>query len=288
MNIKLNIDIPQIDEEISDDLLKSTIQIFKHTVDGVKPLGSGILFSFEDNYFILTAAHNLKGLKRQDLSVRIGNSLISLEHDILHYISETGENKDDKIDLGAILIRTNDAIQDINTFNRCINLEDINFNPVQQKSTSIQTTNPDYIMFGYPESQTKLKHGSSDHWKVKVLYFKCGLNNIDTSEIIDLGFRNHIFCTRTKGGSDLYTGQKRNLPLLYGMSGCGLWQLNKIDVNTGRFQLKLCGIFYGVEKEFLIFTKVGHVIDMIRESFNLKKLPCLGYNLNWNKKLHTL
>ena len=69
------------------------------------------------------------------------------------------------------------------------------------------------------------------------------------------------------------TKVKQKLPALEGMSGGGLWDFVGYDINKNEPVLKLVGIMIEYRRDFIISTKVDYVIAMIRERFNLPKLP---------------
>lgn len=273
----------EIYKEISEYLLITTIQFFKKGNDGsIVPLGCGVLFSFEDDYFIITAAHVIFDENVPEIYFRVRYEMISLESHKVKYVKSSGNGILDKIDIATIKITTPYSIEKLIKHSQFIGLEQIQFNPKQLQGNDIKVKSLEYLMFGYPAKKTKLKYNNAREWKVKGLFYWCGLHNIDISKAQEDGFIHHIFCSKMSKGIDLSNNLQQKLPQLPGMSGCGLWVPGKFNLRTGKLQVKLVGIFYGVQHSLMIFTKIDFAIELIRQAYKLPKMPKTHLKLNIN------
>ncbi|WP_304236551.1 hypothetical protein [Jiulongibacter sediminis] len=100
--------------EIGQILLKNTVQIFKNKSEkGIGGLGSGILFEFEDNYFIITASHNFihsdefVGQWINDFTIQVGEFLYDLNREIIFGIDKPSYERT-KIDFSRIRVSVRD------------------------------------------------------------------------------------------------------------------------------------------------------------------------------------
>lgn len=260
-------------EDLEDFFESYTIQFFKKTVDkGVVPHCCGVTFKFENNLFILTAAHCIFDEQIPDLYVRTtSNEMVSLEFEKLIWYTESEVDNYDKIDVAFIEIKTDYLKNLLQISYKFLSLEDLKFghNQIQQKSIKIPLK---YFMYGYPANQSKLIEKDGISWKIKGLTLFCGLNNINLENLISENFLNHYFINYTKKGISK-TNTKQHLPNFKGMSGCGLWIPVIDSFQSNHISAKCIGLFYGRERNVFVFTKIEYAIQLIRNKSNLLKLP---------------
>ena len=272
--------------ETGQILSKFTVQIFKENIEkGFGSLGSGVLFSFENSYFIITASHNFihqgefvgKGMK--DYYIQLGDrSLFSLRNEDVRGIVEKSYLLN-RIDLAVVKVDSKEIIEALLENKRFLRLEDINFFPEQRVAYEANTEASDYyVLFGFPGTKTKkeIKTGNplikEKKFKVKAYCQLEYLKNKVPPKLIDIGFTTHIFFSKIKKGSDLYLNKRLIKPVQNGMSGCGLWEIYA-DFVDGTPKLKLAGIFTEFQMGFGISVKLKLVITFIRQNFNLNRLP---------------
>ncbi|MBK8562883.1 MAG: hypothetical protein IPN76_05930 [Saprospiraceae bacterium] len=271
--------------EIGQILLKNTVQLFKNKSEkGIGGLGSGILFEFEDNYFIITASHNFihsgefVGHGIDDFSVQVGQYLYDLKREIIFGIDEPSYERT-KIDLAIVKLKSSNLIDDLKKHKSFLALSNINFFPNQRIINEANNEPSDYyILFGFPETKTKkvIKsyNPTIEDRKFNITAY-CQmeyLRNKIPQRLIKEGFTNHIFFNKIKKGSDLNFENRLIKPVQNGMSGCGLWEIN-VDLIEGKPQLKLAGIFTEFQKGFGISVKLKFAIALIQQMFNLERLP---------------
>lgn len=297
--------------DIWKSISKSTIQILKYTSKNkLGGLGSGILFEFEDNYFIITASHNFINSNKfegiSDFRIGVENFgiesftaedfrtgafrsevfILSLKNESMFGIAES-TYKEYKIDLAIIKIRSQDLIETLKSHKSFLSLSDISHFPEQRirKQYNKDEISYYYILYGFPATQTKIvtnKYNSEVKEGEEILEVNpyCQteyLRNNVSKKLIKEGFTNHIFFSKIKKGSDLFSKKQRAKPPQNGMSGCGLWEI-KLD-DKGKPQVKLVGIFTEFQENFGISVKLKFAIYFIREKFQLKRLPTYDINI---------
>jgi len=269
----------EVNDEIENILFRNTIQFFR-TSDkyGVESHGSGTLFKFEDSYFVLTASHNFVDENLNQLTIQAGDDLhfFNKEHTV-------GINKDtynrNKIDIAIIKLKHGKLLDDLLNYKAFIELKDMDFHAEQKILKKQDEKEVDYyFLFGFPASKTDLKI-KKDHSNLKKKYFKiiayCQMEYLENkipNKLIQDGFTNHLFFNKNKKGADKNFKGRIIKPKQNGMSGCGLWEVY-FNVNSGKVQTKQVGIFTEFQRGFGISVKIKFAIELIRESFNLKRLP---------------
>ncbi|WP_338790991.1 hypothetical protein [Bernardetia sp. MNP-M8] len=294
------------------NISKSTVQIFKYTYENkLRGHGSGVLFQFEDNYFIITASHNfiekngfvgegiddfwvgVENFTAKDFRVggfRSESVIFSLKNQNMLGIDKSTYERY-KIDLAIIKITSQALIESLKSHKSFLSLSDISHYPKQRilEQYNKGEISDYYILYGFPASQTKVitnKYNPKVKDGEKILnanpycqteYLK---NNV-SKKLIEEGFTNHIFFSEFKKGYDLFSHQRKNKPIQRGMSGCGLWEIH-IDTK-GKPCIKLVGIFTEVEEGFGISVKLPFAIYFIREYWGLEKLPHYGIKIRLGK-----
>jgi hypothetical protein len=278
--------------EIGQILSKNTVQIFKNNIEkGIGGLGSGILFEFEDNYFIITASHNFVhadkfvGQGIEDFTLQVGEYLYDLKKEFFFRIDKPTYERT-KIDLAIIKLRSKNLIDGLKKNKSFLKLSDINFFPNQRVINEVNNEPSDYyILYGFPGTKTKrviksFKPTVEDNKFNITAYCQMEyLKNKVPKKLIEEGFTNHTFFNQIKKGSDLDFKNRIIKPVQNGMSGCGLWEINTHLID-GKPKIKLVGIFTEFQKGFGISVKLKFAILLIQQKFKLNRLP----NFKWIEK----
>ena len=148
--------------EIGQILSKNTVHIFKNNIEkGIGGLGSGILFEFEDNYFIITASHNFIGADKfvgkgiENFTLQVGEYLYDLKKEIFFGIDKPTYERT-KIDLAIIKLKSTNLVDDLKKNKSFLKLSDINFFPNQRVINEVNNEPSDYyFLFGFPGTKTK-------------------------------------------------------------------------------------------------------------------------------------
>lgn len=272
--IKEDILLKQIHEVHLPEFMKNTVQIFAiNSIDGIFSLGTGVLCEFDRRNFILTANHNLEGENIDELRLRIDSKLIHLPSIQVIYTKPKVNELIDKYDIAIIEILDSDAIIDFKARMQFIGLENIGLNASQRMSEKVNISRNDYMCFGFPGRATKVYVDKKKEFRVSPYLLGCGLNKRNLDSIINEGYNCHLFINKMKKSTNYNTNIRTNIRNLNGMSGCGLWDINYFDAQTGRFVMKLVGILIRQNIDLLIFTKVDLIIGMMRDIVGIKSLP---------------
>lgn len=275
----------QLAEETAGFLSKCTIQFFRRNFEeGLVAHGSGILFAFQENYFIISASHNFLDEDKENIKIRTGNTIEDIRNSKLIFSVQTGDFIEDKIDTAILKLEDANLIEILKTNNYFIELGDVQLDH-RQKITNEEESLESYlyILFGYPGKQSKPKYKSENKWNIKALYLQGQLQRLNSQILEDKGYANHVVFNKLKKGKKHYTGGRVNLPSLKGMSGCGLWDIQGYDLKKGRQKLKLVGIFIEINHNLAISTKIDYAIEMIKHHFGCSRLPSSNHVKNWNK-----
>jgi hypothetical protein len=277
----------QIAHEIGDFLSKCTLQFFRENlIEGLVAHCSGVLFTFEEKYFIITAAHCFIDENKDDIKIRVGNTIQELRQTRLVFALESNDIFKDKIDTAILSIENADLIQELKDSHHFIGVEDIALDHKQKGQHSGENLESLlYILFGYPGTQSKLKYRSTKNWNIKALFLHGDLRYPTKDWVVNQGYSNHVFFDKIKKGRKYSSGERVNLPKLKGMSGCGLWDIQGYDIKNNRQKIKLVGIFIEVNFNYAIATKIDLAMEFIRYFFNCEKLPISNHIMKMQKEI---
>jgi len=273
----------------SNFLAKCTIQLFRmNSEEGIKAHGSGVLFSFNSKFFIISAAHNFLDEEKESIRLRIGPHLEKIEDADLIYTLLVGDPSVDKIDISVLHIRSQELIKQLQIHNEFIHVNDIIIDH-EQKIVPQETgsKNGQYLLFGYPGKQTKKIYKSITEWKVKALSIEIFYTENDIQRLKESGFVNHILFNKLNKGYVQPSNDQIHLPEFGGLSGCGLWDFSGFDLENQRMNTKLVGIFIEIRSNLGISTKIDFAIELIRAHFNEITLPISNHVLQWQKQRRT-
>ena len=273
-------------EKSANFLNKCTIQLFRNnSEEGLVPHGCGILFSFQNYYFLISAAHNFADEPKNDIKLRIGNEIKSIQKSELKFSLETGDLEKDKIDTAVLQIKDKTLISLLKKENEFIDIQDIELDH-KQKILNLDSSVESYlyILYGYPAKQSKPKFNSEFEWVINALYLQGMLVNPKDKTLEKGGYTNHVVIDKLKKGKKYHTGERVNLPIFKGMSGCGLWDIQGFDIKRNKLRIKLVGIFIEIGSNLAISTKIDFAIEVIRYKFGCKKLPSSTHLKNMKKR----
>lgn len=266
--------LKEIHEFHLPELIKNTVQIFvQNSVEGICSLGTGVLFSFENRYFILTANHNLEGENLRELRLRIEDRLFQFPDIKVYHTKPKRNEKIDRYDVAILELLDSQAISAFEAKMNFIGLNDIQLGANQRMSEKVNITCNDYMCFGFPGRTTRIYEDEKNQFMVSPYLLGCGLNKRNLAPLIKEGFDCHIFINKMKKARKYETKERISIQKLNGLSGGGLWDINYIDAQTGRFVIKLVGILIRQNIDLLIFTKIDLIIGMFRDIVGLRSLP---------------
>ncbi|MEO0684695.1 MAG: hypothetical protein AAFY76_06505 [Cyanobacteria bacterium J06649_11] len=263
--------------ESAQRVSRFTVQMFRISDKGtIESFASGVLFQFEENYFLITASHVFENEHVPELRIRSGDGVIEIHGEFLRVLN-------DILDI-AIVKLSNSSALNLKESHSFLGLVDIEFNPVQK---ILRTPTPDlsnyYMMFGYPASKTKAKYNSPKEINIVAYYVGTYLHRDNVNRLKEEGYKWHLFTDRRKKYIGLRSRNKQHAPSLNGMSGSGLWEIKVIDIQSKEPTTKLAGIFIEKNGEHLVSIKAEIAIPIIRERWKLYRLPNITIDFDGQK-----
>lgn len=265
-------------------LQKCTVQLFRTDIEeGIVAHGTAILFTYRNNFFLITASHNFVGEDPKSIRIRVGPHLEKISNSVLKFSKETGSLAKDKIDLAVLWFNDSELIACLHKYNTFIELQDLRIDHEQKVVTSHRKDSK-YILFGFPGSRTKQKFGVQNAWNVKALYIEVMLKQFHNDQIELPGFVGHLAFDRPTKGMNPATGSRTSLPKFKGLSGGGLWDIIGIDPANNMLDIRLVGIFIELSLTLGFATRIDFAIELIRSHFGLATLPASSFIRDWRLK----
>jgi len=237
--------------------IRSYTCIFLKNRNNYKQHGTGVFVKIESKYFLFTAAHVLDDIEDVFIPLNNGADLLKPGGEIVtNYPNTSREN--DELDLG-ILILDELSIKDISNHYSFLEGQDIqiNHNPSHLLN---------YLIFGYPSTWSKKSiTKNSFHTKPFIHPTKC-INKEDYTKYNRKEFLNLIVEYDRQNTLNLKSQSLSFGPDLFGISACGLWYLNPIDLNSNP---KLIGIMneWSIENRNKLFaTRIDAYTEILRNN----------------------
>jgi hypothetical protein len=248
-----------------NSILQSTVLFFHDKAKGKQSaLGSGLLFSLDQKFFMITAAHVI-GEKQKEIYVILSDKEIQLGGLLLLTpIPISGKRDDDKIDI-AIMHLTDSSVADLLQNFKFIELENIG---ISYKKIS----QANYLVVGYPATKTKKVWGK-DEIKSKPFVYRSKENEI--FNYAKFGFSNKLHIAVKFDGKVVSTRNKNlhKAPNLHGISGCGLWYLKDFGKPSMIDNKQLVGVVIEQKKYYghnaIIATRIDLITEAIRQQFDV-------------------
>ena len=233
--------------------------------DNPRPYASGVFMRVDDNYFLLTAGHVVDDCEENIyIGIKQGEPLLRLGGELVKNVPET-EREKDKID-AAVMKLDECTINKIGNAYQFVDFGNIEINHHSKKL-------PMYLSLGFPASMSKYNSYKNELVSKPFQYITmCA----DDSVYEKLGCDpkvNLITHYDKKDVVDYTSGEKKNGPDPYGISGSGLWYipetevLKSLDINK-----KLVAIMTEWptnDRRYWIGTKIDVFTEIIRIRFGL-------------------
>lgn len=261
-----------------DKAFPVTVHFFQDSLTKVpQPLGCGVLFTFQNNFFIITAAHLLEGDVHNDIRVMVEGYLYPLQgiwKFVLNDIDETQEFPQN-VDLAVFKFIPCQLLTRLQQDRGFLELQHLAFDQQQVVSSSPDVTNVlcGYHIVGYPSSRTKYDtEVDSYRSTMYVTYTTLHKKNLKRLRK-KFNSNHHLFFDYRTTGKNPKENSKVKLPTYGGLSGTGIWKVNHFV--GGDLNIKLAGIFLQTSQKesVMIGLKIDMILQVIREAFNLPRLP---------------
>lgn len=247
----------------------STFTFFKNRTNYIQH-GTGVFVKFESKYFIFTAAHVLDDIEDLFIPLNNGFDLLKPGDQVIKNKSADIREKDE-LDLGIIIL-DEISVKEILSEYSFLECEDVEINHSQINLLT-------YIIFGYPTSWSKKSMiKNSFHTKPFFQITKC-IEKEDYAKYERNEFLNLIVEYDRKNTPNLKSKSLSFGPNLYGISGCGLWYINPIDLKSNP---KLVGIMNEWSKKNrskLFATRIDAYTEILRNNkiISFKESSLFGF-----------
>jgi len=252
-------------EIIAGELTKYTCQLFidkEGKKEYFQPFGSGVLFTHNNNYYLLSCAHVLLDDKQSlPYILKSKNEISTIGGEYLTSgLPESNKRKDDKYDFSIVKLNGETIENFINSGHKFLDESFV--------LTGYEPKEKDLAMcIGYPASRTKV------NVQQKTISSK-GLKYISRFLKYDLskdGFDSRIHLLVKYSINNFFNSFSKTVsrgPKPAGLSGGGLWSIfiNKKEMVS----IKLVGILteYSENHSVLISTRIDLLIDCIKQNFD--------------------
>ncbi|MFV0545089.1 MAG: hypothetical protein ACK5ND_02625 [Bacteroides sp.] len=236
------------------------VQIYKKESEDepidISALASGVLFEFNNGYYLLTAGHVYENETVQDIGTFINGDFYVLQGAI-SYLSPCKSKENNKGDI-AVCKLLPEVAEDLKQYYSFTTIEQIAMNHILSEENR-------YFIFGYPVTKTKK---NTQRKTIKPIPFKFVTKGITTPQIyqkldLDNG-TNFLLDFHRKKLADTKTNIKQTAPKPYGISGTGLWYLDKDK------KIYLVGIMteWRDKESSFLSTRIDLPIELIHHRFD--------------------
>lgn len=224
---------------------------------------TGILFTFKEEYFLITAGHVFENTNVKKMGFLIDSHIYFLDG-ILIYTRTEKDEISNSIDI-SVLKLSEDLANSLKTKYKFLSFDKIDFDHVVGDK-------PNYLIVGYPLKQIKYEKVNR---KVILdpLIFITGKANAEKYKRwkinSDINILLHYKQKKVRNFSNLLI-QSNSSPI--GISGCGVWYLSELkEINGVLPTYELIGFIneQTEDKHFLIATRIHIITEIFREKFGL-------------------
>jgi len=243
-------------------LLDDTMWNKKEEIE-LKLIGTGVLIQFQNNYFLLSAAHVIDHFHKKNIQPRIALEQLSnimFQPGGTIYKNTTALRDKDTIDIAFLLLDT-ESVEEISkhyTFLKEDNLA------IEHKFFNQEP----YVFYGYPSTTSKEKYDKSYFQSVPFMHVTTPLLqeqyfNFDRHpdyNVITSYDKHNSFSLKAKVIS--------NGPDLHGISGCGMWFIDPTNISSGYMEPKLTAIMtdWSLQNSgYIIGTRINVITHNIKK-----------------------
>ena len=242
---------------------KYTVRLLANHKNIYKIHGTGVLVSVKNSKYLLTASHVVD--KYDKLMIPLDSYNVMIPGGIVKFSLFEGNRENDSIDIAMIQLDS-ETIKELSPYYSFLPETSILTKHNSQKSLF-------YTYLGYPSTFSKLSH-SKDSFHSRVFFqynFQCDeeiytkLNRSPKTNIIIKYDKKNSLNTQAE---IISVG-----PDLYGMSGCGLWFTDPMDIYSEIPNPKLVAIMTDwpiKNRKCVIGTKMDIIMDSIKKEFTFE------------------
>ena len=251
------------------DLDCSTVQLFGYQDDSFVPDRTGVLFGVGDSHFVITAAHYLPEIARNNIPIFLPPTNPSQRP--IQLVGRTLITEQETIDI-AVWELTQDVVEQLVPTRRFLGMMDVDL-----RSVSLQGL---YLITGYPISYTVV---SPEAVRPTVLKYVAFIFSGDLDAVDNFDPSTHILLQHQRHGQSVQ-GQAFSAPRMNGMSGGGIWRLLELRPNWNqdwkRSDVKLVAIQNRcLHDQYCKGAWIIHALRLIWDSFPQLR-PALRLDFN--------
>ncbi|MBU2996388.1 hypothetical protein KO500_08075 [Cellulophaga baltica] len=243
--------------------MEQLITIRKHTItlikieNNYKHHGTGVLMVLKDKYLLVTAGHVLDDLEKLFIPLENGKIMFKPGGKLItNSVIEDREN--DFIDIGVLILDRN-SVKALKTSYQFLKEEQIIIN----HNFLVQD---DYLIFGFPSTWSK-KSYTRKSYHIRPF---CNLTNpVNVSEYSKYKRKSYLNIIVNYNRKQTLNTKSKTLsfgPDLFGMSGCGLWDISNFPL------VHLVAIMTDWPKENrskIIGVRMDIVTELLRKQYHL-------------------
>ena len=215
-----NVQSKRFTDSLVSVIKKCTIPILVNQGESYRQNGTGTLLRVAERSFLVTAGHVYKDAQSHGLTLYIGASESRVQP-LLGKFYHTPGGDDDPYDLGVRELPDNIAE----------NLRSFEFARFIDVITPSRTEQDIYCLAGFPTALSMEANPDRQTAESKVILILAGLYRSSTT-----GFRNvnpefHVLLdTNRSNAGPIDAAGAQSMPVLEGISGCGIWKTNLASV----------------------------------------------------------
>lgn len=249
-------------KEFAEKYLHSIQEISNYTctlfkdLDFYKQHGTGVFVKIGTKHFLFSAAHVFDDFEKLFIPIEQGKTLLKPGGKII--INKPKKNrKDDELDVGILIL------DDLSVKQLSIDYSFAESSNIEINHSSSDSTN--YIIFGYPSTWSKKSHSRNSFHTVPFFNITKSVSLKEYEKLNRNECLNLVVEYDRKNTPNLKSKTISYGPDLFGISGCGLWYINLLD-------LKSCPKLIGIMNEWsisnrnrLISTRIDAYTEILRK-----------------------
>ncbi len=227
-----------------------------------KVYGTGVFIQIQDHYFLISAAHVFDNYR--ELFIPLSRDYEVITPGGTTYNHNSANRDKDTIDIGVMKLDDQCIPHLLRSYN-FLQADDLAINHIFQ--------NEEYYTFlGYPSTKSKISWNTDIFDTNSFFHFTTPKKNEEYSKLN----RNPAVNVATSYNRKLSFNHKKNIfgtgPELHGISGCGLWFTDPLDLFTGIIKPKLTAIMTDwpvKNRDLIIGTRIDIITGIMREYLDI-------------------
>ena len=237
--------------------IKKFTCMFIEEDSGYKIIGTGVFIKFNDSHYILTAAHVLDEFARLKIPVDDGDYLL-IPGGVSYTNNFFDKRAKDKVDIGFLKL-DQESISDIEK-----NYDFLDQSQIELNHNYAQL--PLYTYFGFPTTLSKYSKTRNNFHVIPFFHTTIPASMNIYDQLSRNPSQNIITSYNRKRAYNFKNKNLSNGPDLHGLSGCGLWYNDPMDLLQGICKPRLTAILTDwpvKNRNVVIGTNIDIIINSI-------------------------